>query len=384
VLAFGQLATGGPIEGVRHVCPHTIQMGNDVEVVVLDAPDAPDIPDLGVPTYKLGPSMLKYRYCVRLKPWLRAHMKEFDAIIVNGIWTYSGWAVRCVAREYNIPYFVFTHGMMDPWFNRTYPLKRLKKTLYWPWQHAVLRDARAVLFTTEEEKLLARKSFWPYHVVERVVPYGTAWPPAFTESQEEAFYEAVPGAKNRRALLFLSRVHPKKGIDLLVQAFAEVFGTKEEWVLVVAGPDPDGLREKLEAMATKLGVADRIFWPGMLRGDAKWGAFRKAEAFVLPSHQENFGISVAEAAGCGTPVLISNQVNIWREIVDAEAGFVAPDTVEGTIEILQKFSELSKEQIETMGNNAIECFGEHFESSKMAKGIIEVATEMRQKQRPTR
>jgi len=376
VLPWGQLSSGGPIEGVRQVCPFIFQLGHHVEVVVVESPDAVDVGDLGAPVHALGPAHLRHRYCPRLKPWLTEHRAEYDAIIVNGIWTYPGWAVHQVATKFNIPYFVFTHGMLDPWFNRAYPLKRIKKMLYWPWQHAVLRDAKAVLFTTEEERLLARQSFKPYNVTERVVPYGTAWPPAFEEGQQKAFYGQVPEAKQRRMLLFLGRIHPKKGVDVLIRAFAKVFGEKNEWVLVIAGPDPDGMVGKLKVLASGLGVADRVFWPGMLRGDAKWGAFRTADAFVLPSHQENFGISVAEAAGCGTPVLISNKVNIWREIEAMEAGIVAADTVEGTVESLLKFDRMSPAQLDTMGRQAVKCFGDHFESSKMARGMLDVVTEL--------
>jgi glycosyltransferase involved in cell wall biosynthesis len=114
----------------------------------------------------------------------------------------------------------------------------------------------------------------------------------------------------------------------------------------------------------------------MVTGDAKWGAFRMATAFILPSHQENFGISVAEALGCGTPVLISNKVNIWREVSEAGAGIVAPDTLEGTVELLEKLQALPAEELNRMGANALECFSKHFEASRMATGLLEVIEEL--------
>ena len=121
-------------------------------------------------------------------------------------------------------------------------------------------------------------------------------------------------------LLFLSRIHEKKGCDLLLRAFAKIAAEYPELYLVVAGPDPMQLESRLRTQADRAGIGHRVYWPGMLQGAAKYGAFRCAEAFVLPSHQENFGIVVAEALACGTPVLISDQVNIWREILESGVG----------------------------------------------------------------
>jgi glycosyltransferase involved in cell wall biosynthesis len=114
----------------------------------------------------------------------------------------------------------------------------------------------------------------------------------------------------------------------------------------------------------------------MLKGDAKWGAFRAADAFVLPSHQENFGISVAEALGSGTPVFISDKVNIWREILAEDAGRVAPDTIEGTTGLLKDLAALSPEDLNKLGQNARACFAKHFEASRMATGLLEVVHEL--------
>ena len=98
----------------------------------------------------------------------------------------------------------------------------------------------------------------------------------------------------------------------------------------MAGPDEGGLRPVLETQAQRLRIDGRVHWTGMLEGDLKWGAFHAADAFVLPSHQENFGVAVAEALACGLPVLISDKVNIWPDIAQDEAGIVNPDTAEGT------------------------------------------------------
>ena len=108
----------------------------------------------------------------------------------------------------------------------------------------------------------------------------------------------------------------------------------------------------------------------MLEGDCKWGAFHSANAFVLPSHQENFGIAVAEALACGLPVLISDKVNIWREIQSDGAGIVAPDSLEGTQHLLQSWVDLPLAQQIQMGGSAVQCFENRFEIHRMAQSLL--------------
>jgi glycosyltransferase involved in cell wall biosynthesis len=268
--------------------------------------------------------------------------------------------------------------MLDPWFKTRYPLKHLKELLYWPWaEYRVLRDAAAVLFTCEEERILAKKSFSLYKANERVVNFGTAQPVGDHEAQKEQFYARIPELRDAPFLLYLSRIHPKKGIDILIEAFASSCAEQKELKLVVAGPDQVHWLGELKRQAEALGVADRIIWPGMLTGDVKWGAFYACEAFVLPSHQENFGIVVAEAMACARPVLISNKVNIWREIVEHGAGLVGPDTVEGTGEVLKAWMKLPKEERIATGIRAQKCFQSNFEITRAADSLFDVLEEVR-------
>jgi glycosyltransferase involved in cell wall biosynthesis len=132
--------------------------------------------------------------------------------------------------------------------------------------------------------------------------------------------------RGKRLLLFMGRLHPKKGCDLLLEAWATTLANDPAWHLVFAGPDELQWQQTLAARAAALGLADRVTWTGMLRDTMKWSAFFAAEVFALPSHQENFGIAVAESLACGVPVLISREVNIWREIEAVHAGLVASDT----------------------------------------------------------
>jgi len=141
---------------------------------------------------------------------------------------------------------------------------------------------------------------------------------------------------------------------------------------VMAGPDPQDWRAELERGAHNAGVAARIHWPGMLLGDAKWGAFHAAEAFVLPSHQENFGIAVAEALACSKPVLLSDKVNIAAEIAADGAGLMQSDTAAGTERLLQSWIELAPVDRDTMGARACECFHRRYDMRENAKKIVQL------------
>jgi glycosyltransferase involved in cell wall biosynthesis len=364
-------AGGGPIEAVKQMASVSTSDGHHVEVASLDAPDAPHAKSFPLPFYALGPGAMSYAYSARFVPWLRKNAGNYDAVIVNGLWEYHSFGAWRALRKSGTPYFVFTHGMLDPWFARTYPLKHLKKWMYWPWgEYPVLRDARAVLFTCEEERMLARQSFWLYRCNEVVVTLGTASPTGDSEAQARAFYDRFPHLREKRLALFMGRIHLKKGCDLLIQAFAKILAKDPDWHLVMAGPDQVGWQAKLSSLAEELKVADRITWTGMIRGDEKWGAFRASEIFVLPSHSENFGFVVAEALACGVPALISDKVNIWREIESDGAGLVSPDDLPGTMNLLLRWSQMPEAEKNAMRERARECFLNRFEIRKAASGLI--------------
>lgn len=366
-------AGGGPIEGIKQLAAVKEALGHDVNVLCLDPPDAPWLAAMPMKTHAIGPSLLSYGLNRRLVPWLTEHAREYDMVVVNGIWQYNSFGTWRALRKTGQPYCVFTHGMLDPWFKKRYPLKHLKKWLYWPWaEYRVLRDAKAVLFTCEQERLMARQSFWLYRCNEVVVNYGVAGPPGDADSQRQAVLDRFPELRGKRVLLFFGRIHEKKGCDLLIRAFAEILKSPQpDLCLVLAGPDQTGWAVKLRALAERCGIADRIVWTGMLTGDLKWGILRLAEVFVLPSHQENFGIAVAEALACGTPVLISDKVNIWREIGQDRAGFVDADDRPGTVRVLEKWLGSSAEEKRRMGKNAHACFQSRFEIHRAAASLLE-------------
>jgi glycosyltransferase involved in cell wall biosynthesis len=365
---------GGVAAAVLGLNRGLARRGHKINIVVLDDPSAPWLADVDLTVHSLGAGLTSYRYSPRLLAWLKKHGSDYDRVIVNGIWQYLSFAVwRRFARS-PIPYFVFPHGMLDPWFKETFPLKHFKKWLYWPWaDYRVLRDAAAVIFTSEEERLLARKSFWLYHVRERVSPLGVEPPaPSSTQAQERLF-ERYPQLRNMRTLLFLGRLHPKKGCDILIDAFANA--TDDSVSLVLAGPDQIGWQKDLEQQAERLGVKQRVVFPGMLQGEMKQAAIAVADAFVLPSHQENFGMAVVEALAAGLPALISNRINIWREVDQDRAGYIESDDFSGTTRLLQRWLAAPASVRNDMRANARRCFEQRFQIDKAVDSLLEILNE---------
>jgi glycosyltransferase involved in cell wall biosynthesis len=364
--------SGGPIEGVRQLAPALAAQGVTTEVLSFDAPGAPGTMDFPVPLHAIGPSQFFYGYNSQAVSWLRQHRKNYDAVVVNGLWQYGGFATWRALHGTSTPYYVYAHGMLDPWFKRQYPLKHLKKWLYWPWaEYRVLRDAKAVLFTCEEERREARQSFWLYRCNEEVTGYGIASPPGNGVLQRDLFLEKHSDLKGKSLILFLGRIHVKKGCDLLLRAWKEVqFEAGPNSHLVMAGPADHAYGLEMKRLAQELNLESSVTWTGMLSGDLKWGCLRAADAFVLPSHQENFGISVVEAMACGVPVLISNKVNLWREIETDKAGLVGNDDFAGTTQLLKRWFHLPDIEKAAMRRQAQHCFETRFTIAKTAELLI--------------
>jgi glycosyltransferase involved in cell wall biosynthesis len=290
-------------------------------------------------------------------------------VVIHGLWQYHSYGTYRMVRG-RTPYAVFPHGMLDPYFKKTFPLKHLKKQAYWlAREYRVLRDARAVCFTTPIERDRSARTLWPQQWNPVVVSFGTSQPTGDAVRQREIFLSQNPALRQRRFFLFLSRIHSKKGCDLLLEALARVAEAHPDLDLVMAGPDEEGLRPQLEAQAKRLRISARVHWTGMLEGDLKWGAFHAAEAFVLPSHQENFGIAVVEALACGLPVLISDQVNIWPDIVEDAAGIVNPDTAEGTYRSMTTLLAMTPEERQRMVSHGLACFRARYEMKRTAQAL---------------
>lgn len=244
-----------------------------------------------------------------------------DVVHIHGLWQHAPHHAAAAAHKAGVPYIIRPCGMLDPW---SLNQGRLKKKMFLLIRgRRDLNRAAALHYTTETERQLVA----PMHLKPRsvVIPNGLDWEEFETLPRHGAF-RAAHGIGDRSLVVFLSRVHHKKGLDLLLPAFAKVADATA--TLAIVGPGEAAYVEKLRGQAETLGIGERVLFTGMISGRARLDALGDADLFCLPSYQENFGVSVIEALGVGTPVLISDQVNIHQEVAAAGVGEIVPCHVE--------------------------------------------------------
>lgn len=384
--------SGGPCQSIRNSNQAMLDLGVEADVVSLDNPSSDYLGNDDFTVFAMGPERGPWFYSEKFIPWLEQNISKYQVVIMNGLWLYQSYAtqkviakVRKSGGKYPL-FFVMPHGMLDPYFQRASSrrIKALRNWIYWKLvEKNVVNDADALLFTCQTELILAREPFTPYHPKKEInIGFGVKSPPQFKSKMTEAFEASCPEVKGKPYFLFLSRIHEKKGVDILIQAYCRFVkanrNTQRELpILVIAGP---GLEteygRKIKWIAEKNQVIDLpILFPGMLVDDSKWGAFYGCEAFVLPSHQENFGIAIVEALACARPVLISNKINIWMEIYQESAGLISDDTENETFNMLTKWHQLQPLERENMGNQAIRAYRKYFGVEPAARNLLKVFEE---------
>jgi glycosyltransferase involved in cell wall biosynthesis len=241
---------------------------------------------------------------------LRRELSTYDIVHIHSMYLFTSWLAAHYARKYNIPYIVRPHGTLDPYIFKRHRLR--KSILELLFEKRNFANAAAVHFTAREEMELARSTGFQFKgaVVPLGVNVGALYP----------LRDRTP--KPKKSILFLGRLNVKKGLDLLAEAFGTLARSRNNLELIVAGPDEHNYEFQVKRWLIKEGVDGNCIFAGMLTGENKLSALQSADIFVLPSYSENFGIAVVEAMAVGLPVVISDRVNIWREIAEAGAGLV--------------------------------------------------------------
>lgn len=377
IVADANPAKGGVIEGVLRLGDAYRSLGHEQHLLTLDAPEDPWCAHCPSPVFAMGrASEAKRFYPAKAIDWLRQHASDYDGIVVDGLWNAATLAARQVLPGSGVPYAVFPHGMLDPWFRELQPAKEwVKRQLFRVNEGPLLRGARAVLFTAESERKLAVQS-WPgwTGMREKVVGFGTGEPPPETNQMHSAFRRMVPGVGNLPYVLFLSRIHPKKGVGILLDGFAEACGGSD-WQLVIAGPGEAGFVASLRDQATQMGIASQVHWPGMLTGEAKWGALYGCEAMALTSYQENFGVVVAEACACRRPVIVSDQVAVHLEVSEAGAGLVCETQPPSVAAAFTDLLGMLPDKRKVMGADGRALFESGFAMERVAQRVLAVLDE---------
>jgi glycosyltransferase involved in cell wall biosynthesis len=245
-----------------------------------------------------------------------------DVVHLHTLWSPLNVMARRECALHCRPYVLMPHGMLDPY---SLSVKRWRKALYlWAIERKNISAAQRIIYTTEEEARLAATKFssLPKGVV---VPLGGDAPADKREELASHFLERFPKGRGRRQLLFLGRLHYKKGLDRILAVLPSIVEAFPDVLLTIAGDGTPDYEAGLNSAIKGRDLESNVMMVGRLDGAEKWGAYASAELFLLPSRQENFAITVAEAMQMGVPVLISNKVNTWSCVKDAGGGIVVEE-----------------------------------------------------------
>lgn len=278
----------------------------------------------------------------RFEQALREVVTARDNVVIhdNGIWLPVNHRVASVARSLQIPRVVSPHGMLEPWSLSQGAWK--KKAAWWLYQERDLQTADIVVATARQEARNIRGLDIDRPIV--TIPNGVD-PPDDLPSLPD------PTLRNRRTVLFLSRIHRKKGLLNLVEAWARL--RPDGWGVVIAGPDEDGHESEVRRSIAKHDLVDDFVFTGPVQGSEKWGLYRSADLFVLPTHSENFGIVVAEALACGTPVVTTRQAP-WCDLIENDCGWWVEVGVDPLVDAVADAIRMPAAEREEMGDRGME------------------------------
>lgn len=377
--------TGGVSQGLRNLNPYIMAEDIQVEVVCMDHENEDYQVNDQFVVYKIGKGKTSFGYNPKLCDWLVKHIEKYDYVVVHGLWQYHNYAVYKIIKKLEKTckktpkVAIMAHGMLDPYFQKAKnrKIKAIRNELIWRLTEKVaINKADALFFTCKEELLLAQKTFKGYSPKKEInIGFGIKDPPIFNLDMKSTFEQKCPGIKTKRYWLFISRIHPKKGVDILIDSYNKL--TKENNLfpdLVIAGPVSSSYAKQ---MMEKAKNNSKIHFSGMLTGDSKWGAFYGCETYLLPSYQENFGIAIVEAMACKKPVVISKNINIWKEIEAGNGGWILNELNETNIyNTLFTISGLSDTEIIQKGNEAYETFQTDFNVKNRATFFVKALQEL--------
>ena len=323
---------GGPSYILPLLARSLQQSGVAVEIATTDDDGSerlsvpPGYPVLfeGVTTHFFSRQAHFYTFSLPLAAWLWTHIAAYDLVHIHALFSFAALPAALGAQRRNVPYIVRPLGTLNH-YGREQRRPQLKRVSYRFIEHPILEHAAAIHYTSEQERAeaadlrLSRPS--------AVIPLGIDLSSFDALPSPESFLTRHPELRSRPSVLFLSRSDPKKGLDLLLPAFADA--APSDAALVIAGRGNEEYTAALRRQSADLGITDRITWTGHLSGEQKLAAFAAATVFVLPSYSENFGIAAVEALAAGTPTLVSTGVAVASDIRSHDAGVVVgPNTTD--------------------------------------------------------
>ena len=360
---------GGPSNAIIDHSKALVNCGFSVDILTSDKKKYLKKKIKNIRIINKGPSLGNYGFNFNIILWLYRNKKKYDLFIVHELWRFYTLLARIILNNY----FVFIHGQLDPFFKKNL-FKLIKKKIYWYLiEKKNLIKANSILLTTELEKKLIENTYVNTNGIKKnVIKYGIIKKNLNKKKISGLFYKKFKNLRNKKFYLFLGRFHEKKGCEILVKS---IFKIKENFsdIILMAGPlTNSNYEKKLFYLINKYKLKDKFIFVDALYGELKWAAIQESKAMVLPSHGENFGVSLIESLSFSKPVLTTFKVNTYKEILNYRAGFVSKNNSNDFSKILKKFSKLKNKNIKIMSDNALKCFNKEFNLLKITKKNFEI------------
>ena len=346
--------TGGTASGVSKFCEVQVRGGVELTLyttswprldnsrngMILESMERAGV-DIRIFPAKEAPFNLPLPHSPFLVEAVRDHCRKFDLIVNHSLWNPIATGCMRTLRKMGSNYALMPHGMLDP---VVFARHRSRKKLWaWAWERSNVEGASLILFNTQAEEEKARNCGWEFkqtfifpHMIDLAY-----WRELPSPSHFEAKF---PSLRNREVILFVGRLNWVKNLDRLIEAFAIVHAHRPSTILVLVGPDADGLRSRLEAQAGSFGVKDDLLFTGLLEGEDVKAAYARGQVFALVSQKENFGLVAAEALSAGLPVVLSDGVDMGQNWGSRGAvRRVAPDPkpiAEAILDLLERSATL--------------------------------------------
>lgn len=286
-----------------------------------------------------------------------------DVFHTNCCWMPQSARTAMWAKHEGFKVVYTPHGMLEPWImKRHYWTKKMPAMLLFQKKGIQIADVVHATAKSEKENLLALG--WNKNIT--VIPNCVR----IDEIEIKQSWE------RKKNILFLSRVHVKKGINFLIEAASQLKNELEGYTITIAGLGEESYVSELKQMASRLGVADMFHFVGPVFGEGKWKLYQEADLFVLPTHSENFGIVVAESLASGTPVITTNGTP-WEELNTYHCGWWILVGTQPLVEAIKQFLQLSETYLQTMGENGRQLISDNYASDSIAKRFMTLYSSMK-------
>lgn len=373
------LVYGGPSQMVRGLSGALAQAGAEVTVLTTDSNGDVDQPPLDVPLdrpvavdgyqiryFRCSP-FRRYKFSVPLLRWLNAHAQEFDVAHIHALFSPVSSLAATVARSHQLPYVLRPLGTLDP--ADLQKKRRLKQLYAAVLERPNLAGAGAIHFTSPQEAVVSER--FGVKTQDWVIPLGVTPPPEVEAAEQVAIAQHYSIPADVPKLLFMSRIDPKKGIDILLPALEQLQRDGLKFHLILCGGNPQDPRyeQQIQQQIKTSPLANCTTLTGFVTGPDKAALLALGDIFVLPSYYENFGIAVAEAMVAGKPVVISDQVYIWQDIQTANAGWVCPPQLAPLTEVLRQALQVPAD-CQQRGKNAKAYAQAHYSWDAIAQQTL--------------